>query len=454
MIKNKFQYQKTPNLNPQNHKNMQTLRSCKQAFLILVLLLSNPYIVAQETPDPVDKKYTRQINKLTKDKRIQKSFETIKALEPETHNDLIELTEIPAPPFMEAVRAQAFAQKLRNAQIDSLWIDTEGNVIGLLKGTERKNVVALNAHLDTVFPEGTDVRVRVSNDTLYAPGIGDDTRGLAMLITVLKTLKKQQIQPKDDILFIATVGEEGLGDLRGVKALFSPSGPKIDSWISIDGGALGRVNNKGLGSYRYRVTYAGPGGHSWGAFGLVNPHHALGTAIDRFVTAADKYTSEGPKTSYNVGVINGGTSINSVPFSSSMLIDIRSVEPKRLDAMEALLKTATQEALDLQNARKRRGADLELIFEKIGNRPSGELSSELPLIQKAMAATQYFGKTPELTRGSTDANIPISLGIPAVTVGRGGTGGKAHSLDEWWYNDNGHEAIQFVLLLLLAQAGI
>ncbi len=411
-------------------------------------------IQAQENETTIDKKYSRQISKLAKNKKIQKAFETIRALEPETHNDLIELTEIPAPPFKEQTRANAFAQKLREAQIDSLWIDAEGNVIGLLKGTERNKVVALNAHLDTVFPEETDVKVRISNDTLYAPGIGDDTRGLAMLLTVLKTLNKTQIRPKDDLLFVATVGEEGLGDLRGVKALFGPTGPKIDAWVSIDGGELGRVNNKALGSYRYKITYEGPGGHSWGAFGLVNPHHALGIAIDRFVTAADNYTSSGPKTSYNVGVIEGGTSINSVPFSSSMLVDIRSVEPTRLDDMEQLLKTATEEALTLQNSRKRRGPELQLRFEKIGNRPSGELATTLPLIQRAMAATQFFGKTPQLTRGSTDANIPISLGIPSVTVGRGGTGGKAHSLDEWWYNDKGYEAIQFVLLLVLAQTGI
>ena len=429
---------------------MQFVKSNLWAF---ALLLVSPLVVAQEVSPQIEKKYQRQIEKLVKNKKIQRAFEHILAREPQTLATLIELTEIPAPPFREEVRAKAFAEKMKAEGVDSLWVDSEGNVLGLLKGTRGTKTVAINAHLDTVFPEGTDVRVRQSNDTLYAPGIGDDTRGLAMLLTLLNTLKTNNIQPQENLLFVATVGEEGLGDLRGVKELFSPRGPKIDSWISIDGGSLGRVNNKALGSYRYKVTFDGPGGHSWGAFGLANPHHALGSAIDKFVALADTYTASGPRTSYNVGVIEGGTSINSIPFSSSMLVDIRSVAPARLDAMEKLLLQASEEALTLQNTRKRQGPDLTLNFEKIGNRPSGELSTSLPLIQQAMAATRFFGKTPRLTRGSTDANIPISKGIPAVTVGRGGSGGKAHSLDEWWYNDKGHEAIQFALLLVLTQTG-
>jgi acetylornithine deacetylase/succinyl-diaminopimelate desuccinylase-like protein len=298
------------------------------------------------------------------------------------------------------------------------------------------------------------VKVKKQNDTLYAPGIGDDTRGLAMLLTVSKVLQEQSLNPSSNVLIVATVGEEGLGDLRGVKELFSERGPGIDSWIAIDGGAIGRVNNKALGSYRYKVTFDGPGGHSWGAFGLANPHHALGSAMHHFVKAADAYTKTGPRTSYNVGVIEGGTSINSVPFSSSMLIDIRSVEPYRLDEMEELLNQAVLQALNEQNEIRRRGEALTVTVEKIGNRPSGELDPSLPLIQRAIAATSYFGVTPELTRGSTDSNIPISLGIPAITIGRGGSGGNAHSLDEWWVNSDGQKAIQLAFLILLSEAGM
>jgi len=402
----------------------------------------------------IEKKYTQTTKKFLKKSKIKVAFERIALLDPTTLKRHIELAEIEAPPFKEARRAKVFADYFKTLGMDSVWIDTEGNVLGLLQGSEGNRTVALDAHLDTVFPEGTEVKVRIENDTLYAPGIGDDTRGLSMLLTLLETIKTEQIQPKDDLLFVGSVGEEGLGDLRGVKHLFRSGGPRIDAWIAIDGGAIGRVNNKGLGSYRYRITFSGPGGHSWGAFGLANPHHALGQAITNFVQTADAYTSKGPKTSYNVGVISGGTSINSIPFESVMEIDIRSVDPTRLDVMESLLEEAVNQALLDQNQRKRRGPELTVKIDKIGNRPSGELSDQLPLVQRTLAATQAFGVTPYLTRGSTNSNIPIAKGIPAVTIGRGGDGGNAHSLDEWWTNKEGHKAIQLALLILLMEAGM
>ncbi len=402
----------------------------------------------------IEKKYTQTTKKFLKKSKIKAAFERIALLDPTTLKRHIELTEIEAPPFKEARRAKVFADYFKTLGMDSVWIDTEGNVLGLLQGSEGNRTVALDAHLDTVFPEGTEVKVRIENDTLYAPGIGDDTRGLSMLLTLLETIKTEQIQPKDDLLFVGSVGEEGLGDLRGVKHLFRSGGPRIDAWIAIDGGAIGRVNNKGLGSYRYRITFSGPGGHSWGAFGLANPHHALGQAITNFVQTADAYTSKGPKTSYNVGVISGGTSINSIPFESVMEIDIRSVDPARLEVMESLLEDAVNQALLDQNQRKRRGPELTVKIDKIGNRPSGELSDQLPLVQRTLAATQAFGITPYLTRGSTNSNIPIAKGIPAVTIGRGGDGGNAHSLDEWWTNKEGHKAIQLALLILLMEAGM
>lgn len=402
----------------------------------------------------IDKSHMKVTQKLLKNKKIQGAFDRIEALETLTVARHIELNEIEAPPFKEEKRAKVFADYFTKLELDTVWIDTEGNVLGLMHGSEGKRTVALDAHLDTVFPEGTDVKVRIQNDTLYAPGIGDDTRGLSMLLTIIEALRTEKIQPKDNILFVGSVGEEGLGDLRGVKHLFREGGPRIDSWIAIDGGDIGRVNNKGLGSYRYRVTFKGPGGHSWGAFGLANPHHALGEAISNFVEVADEYTSEGPKTSYNVGVISGGTSINSIPFESIMQIDVRSIDPKRLDEMEDLLEIAVQKALSHQNQIKRQGPELTVEIDKIGNRPSGELSDQLPLVQRTLAATSAFGAKPFLTRGSTNSNIPIAKGIPAVTIGRGGKGGKAHSLDEWWSNEEGHKAIQLALLILLSETGM
>ncbi|MEM8895189.1 MAG: M20/M25/M40 family metallo-hydrolase, partial [Bacteroidota bacterium] len=372
--------------------------------------------VAQEGVNvEIQKTYKSEIAKLMKNKNVIRAMDLIKEQDGQTIADLITLTEIEAPPFKEEKRAVKFKEMIEAAGADSVWIDAEGNVIGLRKGTKREKVVVLDAHLDTVFPEGTDVEVRNEGDTLRAPGIGDDTRGLSMVVAVLRAMEDLSIETEHDILFIGTVGEEGPGDLRGVKYLFSDNGPKIDSWISIDGGAIGRVNTMGLGSIRYRVKFIGPGGHSWGAFGLANPHHALGAAIHYFVQAADEYTKDGPKTSYNVGIIGGGTSVNSIPFASYMDIDMRSIKPERLDDMDKILRESVGKAIDEQNAIKRRGRPMRAEFEMIGNRPSGEGDPNTPLIQRALAATEAFGEEPRITRGSTNSNTPISKGVPAVT---------------------------------------
>ena len=425
----------------------------KLSILFVSLLICNSSY-SQTDNLVVDDVYAKSIKKLTRNKKVKKAFNYIIDIEEKTNKNLIELTEIEAPPFKEEKRAKEFAKRLRLAGLENVWIDSIGNVIGFLKGSIGNKNIAINAHIDTVFPEGTDVRVQVRNDTLYAPGIGDDTRGLAMLLTIAETIKMNNIEPLNNIIFIGTVGEEGLGDLRGVRYLFENNNPKIDSWIAIDGGSIGRVNNQALGSYRYEVIFDGPGGHSWGAFGLVNPHHALGYGIKNFIEKADLYTSSGPKTSYNVGVISGGTSINSIPFESSMLIDIRSIEPNRLDDMEEILFNSMQKALKEQNEMKRSGSDLTLTINKIGNRPSGKVEESVPLIQRTIAATQYMGVEPRLTIGSTDSNIPISIGVPAVTIGRGGEGGGAHSLDEWWINKDGYKSIQLALLILLSESEI
>jgi acetylornithine deacetylase/succinyl-diaminopimelate desuccinylase-like protein len=425
----------------------------KLSILFVSLLICNSSY-SQTDNLVVDDVYAKSIKKLTRNKKVKKAFNYIIDIEEKTNKNLIELTEIEAPPFKEEKRAKEFAKRLQLAGLENVWIDSIGNVIGFLKGSIGNKNIAINAHIDTVFPEGTDVRVQERNDTLYAPGIGDDTRGLAMLLTIAETIKMNNIEPVNNIIFIGTVGEEGLGDLRGVRYLFENNNPKIDSWIAVDGGSIGRVNNQALGSYRYEVVFDGPGGHSWGAFGLVNPHHALGYGIKNFIEKADLYTSSGPKTSYNVGVISGGTSINSIPFESSMLIDIRSIEPNRLDDMEEILFNSMQKALKEQNEMKRSGSDLTLTINKIGNRPSGKVEESVPLIQRTIAATQYMGVEPRLTIGSTDSNIPISIGVPAVTIGRGGEGGGAHSLDEWWINKDGYKSIQLALLILLSESEI
>ncbi|MFV1884459.1 MAG: M20/M25/M40 family metallo-hydrolase [Balneola sp.] len=413
-----------------------------------VLLLTAPKATAQEV---AEEKFQIEINTLASQKAVLNAFRIIDDLEPETIADLIHLTEIPAPPFKEEVRAEEFKRMLEKAGADRAWIDKEGNVIALRKGTEGKRTVAVDAHLDTVFPEGTDVTVKQRGDTLFAPGIGDDTRGLSMVLALLKTMEQAGLETKSDILFIGTVGEEGQGDLRGVKYLFQSGEYGIDSWISIDGGEIGRVNNAGLGSKRYRAIFKGRGGHSWGAFGLANPHHALGVAINNFTKRAHEFVSTGPRTSFNVGIIGGGTSVNSIPFESFMEVDMRSVSPERLNQIDSLFKSEMMSSLrEYNRSGVRDSVSLELV--KMGDRPSGEVDVKTPLIQRAIAATTFMGAEPRLTRGSTNSNIPIYLGVPSVTIGRGGVGSGGHSLGEWWINKNGAEAIKLALIITLAEA--
>ena len=226
----------------------------KKLSLLLISLLTYYSSYSQEDILIVDEIYTKSIKKIAKNSKVKNAFKYIIDVEGKTNKNLIELTEIEAPPFKEEKRAKEFAKRLELSGIDEVWIDSIGNVLGFLKGSSGNKNVAINAHIDTVFPEGTDVKVRVKNDTLYAPGIGDDTRGLAMLLTLAETIKSNEIKPVNNIIFIGTVGEEGLGDLRGVRYLFKNNNPKIDSWIAIDGGSIGRVNNQALGSYRYEVV--------------------------------------------------------------------------------------------------------------------------------------------------------------------------------------------------------
>jgi len=400
-----------------------------------------------------------EVDRLAAHPALERAFEAIEALEPRTLGDHIALTEVAAPPFQEEERARVYADWLREAGADSVFIDAEGNVVAIRRGrggeaAGERRTVAISGHLDTVFPAEVDVTVEQRGDTLYAPGIGDDTRGLIAVLTVLRALERAGIETRDDVRFVGTVGEEGLGDLRGMKHLFRAGADPIHAWIDIDGTGLGRIINKGLGSHRFRVTFRGPGGHSWGAFGLANPAHALGRAIRRFESVADTLTRSGPRTSYNVGRIGGGTSVNSIPFEAWMEVDMRSVSEESLARIDAAFRAAMREALDEANALRREGPALELELDQIGDRPSGEIPDDQPLVQRAAASIRRFGGEPELGRSSTDSNIPIALGIPAVTIGSGGVGGGAHSPGEWWIDEDGHLAIQAALLLLVSEAGL
>jgi acetylornithine deacetylase/succinyl-diaminopimelate desuccinylase-like protein len=425
----------------------------KNITLLLIASFFFGYAIGQTTPE-VKKKISSEVEQVAKKMEIAEAFTVIDQIDDQTIANLITLTEIPAPPFMEGERAVVFKNMLKEAGADSVWIDPVGNVIALKKGLTGERTIVLDAHLDTVFPEGTDVTVKHKGDTLYAPGIGDDTRGLSMVVAILHAMEATHIETDAHILFVGTVGEEGLGDLRGVKYLFNESGIKIDSWISIDGGKIGRVNNRALGSVRYKALFKGKGGHSWGAFGLGNPHHALGIAIDYFTQAAGVITNTEEKiTSFNVGRIGGGTSVNSIPFESWMEVDMRSKDPGQLDKIEKTFKESMNRALNDYNATNiTTPVTLELI--PIGLRPSGETDPEQALVQRALAASSYFKAEPKLTIGSTNANIPIAKGIPGITIGRGGDGGHGHALNEWWLNNNGAEAIKLALLITVSEAGL
>ncbi len=403
---------------------------------------------AQENP------MAAEIDGLMQDPIVAAALEFVEANDDLTMADLVTLTEIPAPPFMEEVRAAAFLDMMLELGVDTAYIDAEGNVVGRRRGTSGDRVLAVSAHLDTVFPEGTDVNIRMAGDTLYAPGIADDTRGLAALLAILRAMNANDVRTEADILVVGAVGEEGLGDLRGVKHLFAEGGPQVDAFISIDGTSSAGITHRGLGSHRYRVTFKGPGGHSWGAFGLANPAHAMGRAIRYFQDGADSFTRSGPRTSYNVGRVGGGTSVNSIPFESWMEIDMRSESPQSLEGIDAILQDAIALALAEENELRREGPALTVDVDMVGDRPSGAIAADDPFILRAEAATAAFGLEPRLGIGSTDSNVPISLGIPSITIGGGGQGMDAHSPQEGFLNRDGHVGVQRALLIVVAQAGL
>lgn len=436
---------------------VRRVRSALSASSLTSLLLA-VLVMGGTTTDAASQsqqEYEAQIRTLMNHPAVRSALEHIEETDDQTMADLMTLTQIPAPPFMEEERGLAFLEMMQDIGVDSAWVDEVGNVIGLRRGSGSGDVLAIAGHLDTVFPPETDVSIRMSGDTLFAPGIADDTRGLATVLAVLRAMNESNVRTEADILFIGNVGEEGIGDLRGVKHLFREDGPRIDHFISVDGTGSTGITHMGLGSHRYRVTFIGPGGHSWGAFGLANPAHAMGRAIRHFQDGADPYTRNAPfRTSYNVGRIGGGTSVNSVPFESWMEIDMRSQGVETLVAVDAILQGALQRALSEENDLRTRGEPLTVDIELIGDRPSGEVAEDDPYVQQAAAVTRVLGLEPTFGRSSTDSNIPISMGIPAITIGGGGQGVGAHSLDEWFRNVDGATGVQRVMLILLAQVGV
>jgi acetylornithine deacetylase/succinyl-diaminopimelate desuccinylase-like protein len=382
---------------------------------------------------------------------VRAALDAVKRNEPEVLLEQIRLCEIASPPFKEDKRGLAMKAVFEGLQLKNVRIDAIGNVIGERPGkSERPNLV-FAAHLDTVFPEGTDVRVKRDGAVLRGPGIGDDCRGLAVLIGVIRALDAAQLQTPGTITFVADVGEEGLGDLRGVKHLFETSlKGKIDRFVSVDGIGFG-YTHRGVGSYRYRVTFKGPGGHSYGSFGVANPIHALGRAI-AFI--ADFDVPSEPKTTFNVGRIGGGTSVNSIAFEAWAEVDMRSHDKDSLDRVDRLFNEAVDRALERENARWNGKGTLSVTKDRVGVRPPGRTPDDAPIVQAVESVTKALGLTARASPGSTDSNVPMWLGIPAVTISGGGSGAgtSAHSPDEAFDTSDSWKGTQRALLLAVALA--
>jgi len=388
--------------------------------------------------------------------KVRAALDLLKADNAWTIQQQIELTQIPSPPFKESARAAEYKKRLEALGLRNVRIDSIGNVIAERRGMGNGPTVVIAGHLDTVFPEGTNVAVKRDGTKLSAPGIGDDDRGLAVVLAVARAFEKTGIQTNGTVYFVGNVGEEGPGNLRGTRYLFAKElKGKIDYFISVDGTGLD-IASRAVGSYRYRVTYKGPGGHSYGAFGIPNPIHALGRAI---AGISDIQVPTTPKTTFNVGIIQGGTSVNSISGEASMEVDMRSEDAASLASVDAKVQKILRDALTAENARwtgpRAAAAKLSLVVDTMGIRPTGGQLDSAHIVQAAIAAGKSLGFVATTQASSTDANIPISLGIPGIRLGGGGKGDGAHALGES-YDDgpNGWLGPQWALLVVTSLAGI
>jgi len=362
------------------------------------------------------------------------------------------LTEIPAPPFAEAKRAEAVKVLLAAFGLD-VHLDQAGNVIGELRGANDREIILVTAHLDTVFPAGTEIKVRREKEKMYAPGISDNGTGLASLVAIARAVHEARLKPQRTILFVADVGEEGEGNLRGMRALVDSYRDKLKAVIVLDGSGTDHVTTKALASRRMEAIITGPGGHSWSDFGIPNPISALVRGSVRFLNTR---VPANPRTTFNLGQIEGGTSVNSIPFEAHLKVDVRSESEDELLRLENALRECMAAGVrdEMESSRDRSKGKLEWKVEILGSRPGGELGSDSPLLASLRAADEFTGNTSRPERASTDANIPLSMGIDALAIGAGGNGGGAHSLQEW-YEPSGREVgLQRAVLTILGVSGI
>ena len=380
---------------------------------------------------------------------VQKAMDIIKSSEDHFVAEQIRICEIPAPSFKEDVRGKELARLFTEAGLQNVRIDKAGNVLGDRPGATPHPHLVLAAHLDTVFPEGTDVHVTRTGNLLKGPGIGDDCRGLAAVLAVIHAMSEAHLKTAGSLTFVADVGEEGLGDLRGMKELFGVTlKDQIDDFISIEPGGPTGITDGGVGSYRYKVTVTGPGGHSYGAFGLANPIQAIGRMAAHI---DDIQVPTTPKTTFNIGVVGGGTSVNSIPFEAWFEFDERSPDTASLDAVDAKFKAAVQQGLNEENARWHDKGKLSVKLESLGIRPAGHTDDASPIVTTAAASIAALGfGSPTYGAGSSDSNVAMHLGIPAITIGGGGRDSGAHSLGETDDITDSWKGPQNALLIVLS----
>jgi acetylornithine deacetylase/succinyl-diaminopimelate desuccinylase-like protein len=425
----------------------------RRLFTAAALSLAVTAAWSQAALPPINPATEAVFVKLTAHAGVKQAVDFIKADDERTLKDQIELTEIPAPPFKEAVRALEYQKRLQALGLSDARIDAEGNVIAVRKGSGNGPVLVVSAHLDTVFPEGTDVKVKVKvkGNRYEAPGLYDDGRGLAALLSVLRALNQTGLKTVGDIVFVGTVGEEELGDLRGVKALFRDN-KGVDGFISLDGLDIGRIVNQATGSRRFRIIYTGPGGHSFSAFGLPSATHALGRAIAKI---SEVRTTDEPKTTFTVGTLKGGTSVNAIAAEAELGLDMRSNSAAELQKLEDRIMVLAREAAEEENKRWDKKDVIKVEFKLVGDRPAGAGQLDSPMVDAARRSVATVGgEVRSITASSTDSNLPISLGIPAVTLGGGGVGGGAHGPGEWFSPVNAWLGPQNTLLTVLSLVGV
>jgi len=429
--------------------------ACSAAALALVLATGADAAAPAAKPSPE----AVAVQKIVASRSFKAAAQKLADDHERTVADIVKLTEIPAPPFKEHTRGLAYLEMLKAQGLTDVEMDAEGNVMVIRPGTRTKGkgpFVVMAAHQDTVFPEGTDVKVRREGDRLMAPGIGDDTRSLATLLAYMRALDAAHIRTKADILFVGNVGEEGAGDLRGTRYLFTKGKyqGRITAFFSMDGSDPSRVVDQGVGSKRYRVTFKGPGGHSYGAFGIVNPMAAMArSVVDLYAIDVPKT----PKTTYSASVTGGGTSVNAIPNEVFMEFDMRSESPDELAKLDKQLIGIFDAAVAGENAaRSTRVGKVTYDAKLIGERPAGRTDPDAAIVKTTAAAIAAVGFTPEHEASSTDSNVPMSLGVPAVTIGSGGKAGRAHSLDEWIEvgKADSVKGMQVGLAALLGVAGV